>query len=61
MGFVYQEKSFAELKVNVIYMMAWAALAQFCCLALATPLDFIPGFGHSTPSEFVTHMGDALR
>ena len=45
---VYQEKAFSQgVRINVVYMMAWSSLAQFCSLCLAAPLDFVPGFGNS--------------
>lgn len=45
---IYQEQAFTQgVRINVVYMMAWSSLAQFCSLCIAAPLDFIPGFGNS--------------
>ncbi len=59
---IYQEQAFTQgVRVNVVLMMAWSSLAQFIFLVLAVPLDWIPGFGSTTPSGFTDEMHNALR
>jgi drug/metabolite transporter (DMT)-like permease len=58
---IYQEQAFTQgVRVNVVLMMAWSSLAQFVFLLVAVPLDWIPGFGTTTPSGFANEMWDAV-
>eukprot|EP00750_Incisomonas_marina_P033089 INCI9559.1.p1 GENE.INCI9559.1~~INCI9559.1.p1 ORF type:complete len:559 (+),score=99.69 INCI9559.1:169-1845(+) len=47
LGSIYQEKVFVATphQINVVYMLAWASLAQFVMLAAAFPINFVPWFG----------------
>lgn len=47
LGSIYQEKVFVATphQINVVYMLAWASLAQFVVLAAAFPINFVPWFG----------------
>lgn len=58
---IYQEQAFTQgVRINVVFMMAWSALAQFLSLCAAAPLDFIPGFGNSdTLDEFLLSFRNA--
>ena len=58
---VYQENAFSKARVNVVYMMAYSSLAQFVCLILFAPVNFIPIFGGgTTPEEFIEMIKDAF-
>ena len=58
---IYQEQAFTKgVRINVVYMMAWSSLAQFCFLVVVAPLNFIPGFGNLGSVEaFVGSLGNA--
>ena len=58
---IYQEKVFSGTphRVNVVYMLAWASLAQAIVLLCAFPINFIPWFGSMRPDQAGIYLENA--
>lgn len=59
LGSIYQEYAFSKAKVNVVYMISWTSLAQFVCLVLFFPLNFVPKFGNMEPQKVGRYFRNA--